>query len=106
MSLGISPGHLGRLVILETAMMGLIGLIAGACLGALLTLWCSVFGFYYPGMEEMAGNFNLPSRFYPQVTLLTMFIGPLVVFIFTVLSALYPALRLNWLHPVEAMRAA
>ena len=106
MSLGISPGHLGRLVILETAMMGLIGLIFGACLGALLTLWFSVHGFSYPGMEEMAGNFNLPSRFYPQVTLLTMFIGPLVVFVFTVLSALYPALRLNWLHPVEAMRAA
>ena len=106
MALGISPGHLGRLVILETAMMGLIGLIFGACLGALLTLWFSVHGFSYPGMEEMAGNFNLPSRFYPQVTLLTMFIGPLVVFVFTVLSALYPALRLNWLHPVEAMRAA
>jgi ABC-type lipoprotein release transport system permease subunit len=106
MSLGISPGHLGRLVMLETAMMGLVGLIAGACLGALVTLWFSFHGFSYPGMEEMAGNFNLPSRFYPQVTLLTMFIGPLVVFVFTVLSALYPALRLNWLHPVEAMRAA
>ena len=106
MSLGISPGHLGKLVILETAMMGLIGLIVGACLGALLTLWFSFFGFSFPGMEEMAGNFNLPSRFYPQVTFLTMFIGPLVVFMFTVLSALYPALRLNWLHPVEAMRAA
>jgi putative ABC transport system permease protein len=106
MALGISPGHLGRLVILETALMGLIGLIFGACLGALLTLWFSFYGFSYPGMEEMAGNFNLPSRFYPQVTLLTMFIGPLVVFVFTVLSALYPALRLNWLHPVEAMRAA
>ena len=56
-------------------------------------------------MAEMALNFNLPSRFYPQVTLLTMFLGPLVVFLFTLLSALYPALRLNWLHPVEAMRA-
>jgi putative ABC transport system permease protein len=105
MSLGISPGHLGKLVILETAMMGFIGLVAGACFGALLTSWFSVYGFSYPGMEEMAINFNLPSRFYPQVTLLTMFVGPLVVFIFTLLSALYPALRLNWLHPVEAMRA-
>ena len=29
-----------------------------------------------------------------------------VVFIFSLLSALYPALRLHWLHPVAAMRAA
>jgi ABC-type antimicrobial peptide transport system permease subunit len=31
--------------------------------------------------------------------------GPLVVFLFTVLAAMYPALRLHRLHPVEAMRA-
>ncbi|NOX67667.1 MAG: ABC transporter permease [Gammaproteobacteria bacterium] len=106
MALGISPGHLGRLVMLETAMMGTIGLFAGAFLGGLVTLWFSYNGFSYPGMEDMAANFNLPSRFYPQVTVLAMFLGPLVVFLFTVLSALYPALRLNWLHPVAAMRAA
>ena len=105
MALGISPGHLGRLVILETAMMGVIGLIAGVCLGGLVTLWFTYNGFSYPGMEDMAANFNLPASFHPQVTLLTMFLGPLVVFLFTLLSALYPALRLNWLHPVEAMRA-
>jgi len=105
MALGISPGHLGRLVMLETAMMGVIGLLAGAFLGGLVTLWFSYNGFSYPGMEDMAANFNLPSRFYPQVTVLAMFLGPLVVFLFTVLSALYPALRLNWLHPVAAMRA-
>jgi ABC-type lipoprotein release transport system permease subunit len=106
MALGISPARLGRLVILETAMMGIVGLVVGACLGGLITLWFGYQGFSYPGMEDMAANFNLPSRFYPQVTLPTLFLGPLVVFVFTVMSALYPALRLNWLHPVEAMRAA
>jgi len=104
MALGISPARLGRLVMLETVMMGFVGLVAGACIGGLVTLWFSYHGFSYPGMEEMATKFNLPSQFYPQLTSLTMFLGPLVVFIFTVLSALYPALRLNWLHPVEAMR--
>jgi ABC-type antimicrobial peptide transport system permease subunit len=32
-------------------------------------------------------------------------LGPVVVFIFTILAAVYPALRLRKLHPVEAMRA-
>jgi len=105
MSLGLTPGRLGRLVLLETAIMGVLGLILGAILGGLFTYWFSVNGFAYPGMDEMAAKFNLPARFYPQVSPLTLLIGPAVVFIFTILAALYPALRLHRLHPVEAMRA-
>jgi putative ABC transport system permease protein len=106
MALGLTPGRLGRLVILETAIMGMIGLIFGALLGGIFTWWFSVNGFSYPGMEEMAAKFNLPARFYPQVTPLSLFAGPAVVFVFTILAAVYPALRLNRLHPVEAMRVA
>lgn len=105
MSLGVTPGRLGRLVILETGMMALAGLMLGAFVGGLLTLYFTYNGFSYPGMDQMAANFNLPSRFYPQVTVLTLFLGPVVVFIGSILSSLYPALRLHWLHPVEAMRA-
>ena len=105
MALGLTPGRLGRLVLLETAMMGLLGLLLGALAGGLLTGWLSIHGFSYPGMEEMALEFNLPARFYPEVSVLSLFSGPLVVFVFTVLAAVYPALRLRHLHPVEAMRA-
>lgn len=106
MSLGLTPGRLGRLVMLETALMGLLGLVLGAVIGGLLTYYFTVNGFSYPGMQEMAVNFNLPSRFHPQVSLLTLFAGPSVVFLFSLIAAVYPALRLHWLHPVEAMRAA
>ena len=105
MSLGLTPGRLGRLVLLETAIMGVMGLILGALLGGLFTYWFSVNGFAYPGMDEMAAKFNLPARFYPQVSTLSLLAGPVVVFVFTILAALYPALRLHKLHPVEAMRA-
>lgn len=105
MALGLKPGRLGRLVMLETAMMGFIGLLLGAIGGALFTTWFTVNGFSYPGMEEMVANFNLPGRVYPRATLLTAFAGPLVVFLFTLAAAAYPALRLHRLHPVAAMRA-
>ncbi|RZV37757.1 MAG: ABC transporter permease [Chromatiales bacterium] len=104
MSLGLKPGRLGRLVMLETAMMGFIGMILGALAGALFTTWFTVNGFTYPGMEEMVANFNLPGRVYPRATLVSSFAGPLVVFLFTLAAAVYPALRLHRLHPVEAMR--
>ena len=105
MSLGLTPGRLGRLVLLETAILGLLGMLFGAFLGALVTYWFSVNGFSYPGMEEMTAKFHLPSRFYPQISVPSLLIGPAVVFMFTILAAVYPALRLRKLNPVEAMRA-
>jgi ABC-type lipoprotein release transport system permease subunit len=106
MSLGLTPGRLGRLVVLETVMMGAIGMFLGAVIGGLITLWFGWKGFSYPGMDQLGANFNLPDRFYPQATVMTLMVGPAVVFVGSVLSAFYPALRLYWLHPVEAMRAA
>ena len=106
MSLGIAPGKLGWIVFLETAMMGLVGLALGALIGGIITEWFGYTGFSYPGMEEMAVNFNLPPRFYPEATLLTLFLGPIIVFIGGMLAAIYPALRLHRLVPVEAMRVA
>ncbi len=105
MALGLKPGRLGRLVMLETAMMGMLGLVLGAIAGAIVTSWFMVNGLSIPGMEEMSAKFNLPPRLYPQVNIWSTLIGPVVVFVFTLLAAVYPALRLRRLHPVEAMRA-
>lgn len=106
MSLGLTPGRLGRLVALETSMMGLMGLVLGVMIGAGLILWVGNTGFSYPGMDEMADRFNMPARIYPQLQLLPLFLGPVIVFIGTLLAAVYPAVRLHWLEPVQAMRAA
>jgi len=106
MSLGLKPGRLGRLVILETALMGLMGTAIGILAGAALTAWVGTVGFTLPGMDEMAAQFNLPARMFPQVSALSLFAGPLIVFLFTMLASIYPAVRLRWLHPVTAMRAA
>lgn len=105
MSLGLRPGRLSRLVLLETTLMGLAGLVIGAAVGGLFTLYFSINGFSYPGMDQLASNFNLPSEFFPRVSVPSLLIGPIVVLIGSVLSAVYPALRLHWLRPVEAMRA-
>ena len=106
MALGLKPGRLGRLVMLETAMLGLLGTVLGIVAGGLLTLWFTGNGLSLPGMEEMAAQFNLPARMHPEVSTLSLLAGPAIVFVFTLLAAIYPALRLHWQKPVEAMRAA
>jgi len=105
MALGVKPIRLGALVFSETFIMSSIGLIFGAALGAALSYYLSFVGFSYPGMEEMAGRFNLPDRMYPSLSLLSIFLGPGIVFICSLIASIYPALRLFFLQPVSAMRA-
>ena len=92
-------------IALSLGIPALLGLAIGVFLGWLLTLYFHHNGFSYPGMAEAAERFNLPERVYPSVTFLSILLGPTVVFGFCALAALYPALRLLRLRPVEAMRA-
>ncbi len=105
MALGLKPVRLGFLVFTETFLMSSLGLAIGAALGTTLAYYLSIVGFSYPGMEEMAGKFNLPDRMYPSLSLLSIFLGPGIVFLCSLLASLYPALRLLSMHPVSAMRA-
>ncbi len=105
MALGLKPSRLAGLVILETGMMTGLGLALGITLGWLITWYMSVVGFSYPGMSEMAVKFNLPDRMYPAISLISLTLGPGIVAFGSLLAAIYPALRLKLLLPVEAMRA-
>ncbi|MFV2032661.1 MAG: ABC transporter permease, partial [Gammaproteobacteria bacterium] len=105
MALGLKPGNLSRLVMMETAMMASIGLALGVLLGFTITWYLSIAGFSYPGMEEIAAKFNLPDRIYPSVSFLSLTLGPGIVAIGSLTAAIYPALRLYILLPIEAMRA-
>jgi putative ABC transport system permease protein len=105
MALGLTPGRLGRLVVLETVLLGLFGLAAGLVVGGAVTVWFDVHGFTYPGLEEMAGSFNLPDRIHPELGFLSAIIGPGIVFLASVTASLYPAMRLRLLQPVAAMRS-
>jgi len=106
MALGLRPGNLSRLVVMETLMMSCLGLLLGILIGFVITAYLSVVGFYYPGMEEMAVKFNLPDRMYPSVSALSLSLGPGIVAFGSLLASIYPATRLYRLLPIEAMHAA
>ena len=105
MALGVKPARLGALVVSETVVMSGLGLAIGVLLGIVMTWYLSIVGFSYPGMEDMAERFNLPDRMYPSLSVLSIMLGPSVVFLFSLLASIYPAIRLFFLQPVAAMRA-
>jgi len=105
MALGIKPGRLASLVLLETCLMALLGLLIGVRFGALVSAYFAHTGFAYPGMDELGAKFNMPSLIYPSLTPVSLLLGPAVVFVFCLFAAIYPALKLYTLKPVEAMKA-
>jgi len=103
LALGMSPLRIGRLVMLESLLLILVGLAIGLCAGGLITAYFAHAGFTYPGMAEIAAEFNFPTHVYPQVSALAILLGPSGILVFTLVAALYPALRIRRLQPVEAM---
>ncbi len=105
LALGSSPQRIGGLVVLESALLTLLGLALGIALGGGISVYFYFEGFTFPGMREIYAQFGLPGLIHPRLSLLTLTLGPSVIFAFMLLAALYPALRIRKLHPVEAIHA-
>jgi ABC-type lipoprotein release transport system permease subunit len=105
LALGATPLRLGTLVFIETAMLALIGLLIGLGIGVLVAATLSVYGFTYPGLKELMGEYGLPGLIYPKLSATSILLGPAVILVFILLAALYPALHIRKLQPVEAIHA-
>ncbi|MDH5376857.1 MAG: ABC transporter permease [Gammaproteobacteria bacterium] len=104
LALGFKPFSIGKMLIIEAFFLTLIALLFGTALGLAVNTYFYFYGLSIEGMEEMAAMFNMPSVITPQISLKSITMGPLVILGFTLLAALYPALKIRRLEPVEAMR--
>jgi len=103
MAMGSRPWRLTRLVMAESVGMTLVGVAAGVLSGVLLTGYFQVHGIDISGSSELLRQYGIPSRIYPQLSFLSISIGPAAVLVITLMAALYPALKIRRLKPVEAM---
>jgi putative ABC transport system permease protein len=106
LALGVRHGKLGRMIITESAVLAMTGMLLGMLSGGLVIWYFLVNGFSYPGMEAMGERFNIPSVLYPEISLRSLLPGPLAVFIATLLASLYPIWHMRKLRPIEALQAA
>lgn len=103
LAIGTTPGRLCKLLLMESTIMTIAGIVIGIIAGSLITWYFQVHGIVISGTSELLRQFGLPERIYPQLSILSASIGPAVVLIVTFLTALYPALKVRRLRPVEAM---
>jgi ABC-type lipoprotein release transport system permease subunit len=106
MAIGTTPGRLTKVLLIESITLTFIGIVAGILLGILVTLYFQAHGIDISGASEMLSQFGITGRMFPRLSFISAVSGPLAVLIITFCAALYPALKVRKLRPVEAMRAA
>ncbi len=106
MAIGTTPGRLTKVLLIESMTLTFIGIIAGILIGSLITLYFQAHGIDISGASELLSQFGITGRIYPKLSWLSATSGPLAVLIITFFAALYPAIKVRMLRPVEAMRTA
>ncbi|MDY6791285.1 MAG: FtsX-like permease family protein [Thermodesulfobacteriota bacterium] len=102
-AIGITPGRLTKLLLLESMSMTMIGIMAGIFGGCLITLYFQGHGIDISGASDILVQYGISGRIFPRLSLLSALSGPAIVFMITFLAALYPAFKIRSLRPVEAM---
>jgi ABC-type lipoprotein release transport system permease subunit len=103
-ALGMKPGQISILFLLEGAMMGLVGLAAGVGLGMLVNGWLGSVGMDYSQFSSMTSYMALISgRVYPSLGLEKLLQRGLTVVIIAILASLYPAREAARHEPATAL---
>jgi ABC-type lipoprotein release transport system permease subunit len=103
LAIGLTPGRLTRLVLIESALLTMTGVIIGIILGAMITIYFQVYGIDITGLSDILSQYGISGRLYPRLSIVSAMTGPVFVLIITFAVALYPALKVRRLNPVEAM---
>ena len=103
MAIGTTKGRLTRLLLIESFSMTVIGIVTGAILGSLITWYFQIHGIDISGSSELLSHYGISGRLYPRLSLISIISGPMAVLFITFIAALYPALKVRRLRPVEAM---
>ena len=105
LALGAGPRRITGVVMMESFLLTLIGVILGTLLGTALVLYLKQVGLSFEGFEEIVEQYNLQiTRIYPEVNLVNVVSGPLILMITTNLFAWIPLWHIHRLQPVDAMR--
>jgi len=103
MAMGTTPGRLTKLLLIESISMTMVGIVVGTILGSLITWYFQTHGINIAGSSEILRQYGISGRMYPQLSLLSASCGPAAVLLITFMAALYPAMKVRGLRPVEAL---
>ncbi len=103
-AIGTTPRQVLTMLLLESSFLALISVLIGSLLGGAFAWYFEVNPIVISGYEEQFKQYGLaastmPTAFMPMVILRDM----VVMFVLSLLSTLYPILKVNRMRPVEAI---
>jgi len=111
LAVGCRPTRMVRMVLLESVVLGLVGVAIGSVLGTAIVLITSQTGIDYSALggvkaEDVAfKGLSISYVIYPKFELRHIVFGVVAVTFTSVLASLWPAALAARLQPVEAMRS-
>ena len=103
-ALGMKPGQISLLFMLEGAMMGLLGVVMGVVLGVVFNAILAQVGIDYSALSGASSFMALISgKIYPTLGLENVVSRSLTSIIIAVLAALYPAREASLCEPAKAL---
>ena len=107
-ALGLGPGRIARLVIIESAVLGIVFISTGIALGLIIHWAMSVWGLDFSetmsGGMEMSGVVLEDMVFYSKLVWSRWLTAAVVIFLLIVVAASYPAWKATRQDPAAAMR--
>ncbi len=108
LSLGTTPTRLIRMIVTEAVILGVFGVVVGSALGAAMVSWQG-----HSGIDLMStgssgaaySGIDFSSTLYPYLRTLDFVPGFVGIVVVSVLAALWPAVQMARLEPMEAMRS-
>jgi len=102
LALGNSRGDVRRLILLECAILGVVGSVIGILLGTLLALALSAIGIPMPPPPNTDLGYTAQIRLVPQVLLGAFAVGA----VSAIVAGVVPSWKIAAMEPVDALRRA
>jgi len=104
MALGMKPGQVLLLFLLEGAMLGGLGSLAGCLIGGAITYYLEIHGIDLSVYGDIDIGYPIKGVFYSDLTLSSLIYTFSFGLIVSIAASIYPARRASKLEPTEALR--
>jgi len=103
-AVGTGPGQIFLMILVESVLLSLTGLVVGSALGYVsIEIW-GHYGLDLAAFSDSLHSVGMPSIIYPEVYLQDWTMTWIAVVVMAVGACIYPAIKAARQKPVEAMR--